>query len=624
MMKNWLEFIFLVCFQDVAVVSRHCSDSRGTRRAPSNPSSSLRRTTSASTTYQFRAGPLYQDFTGSNNPWDGKTVGSAAAPFCADWDDDGDVDCFVGTHAGTIKYYQNTGPGACCMVLTEQTGSNNTLAGVDVGDAAIPFCADFDADNDLDCIIGTLAGNISYYINSGNNGSAVFTLATGSGNPFENVKVGNNAAPFCADFDADNDLDCWVGARDGKVYYFLNSGNSTSANFTQIINHPMSADYGTVVGYASPWCADFDVDGKVDCQIGNFLGNVDYYANVGTATSPSFAKRSGTNNPFSGVAVDTLARPWCGDYDNDNDIDCFYGNWWGRVTNMENTGTVSKARLIERSGATNPLNKVNTGTAAGAEISPFCADFDGDGDKDCILAYNEGFVHYYERVSSNDPSVANFTRRTGAANPFDAMTGSSRIAPFCMDFDGDGDIDCVFGESSGPMEYYQNAGTAQNPSFEEKSGGDDPFNGLNPGSRSKPFCTGKGTGIVCYVGNGDGEIKKLLNTGTASDPAFALETGADNPFNGVDVGHNAAPFCIDFDNDEDVDCAIAHSDGTLKYYRNDKEPGAQDSFEEQTGTNNIFDGFDVGEEVSASSVSAPTHHPQCLPSSLGRTLLRRL
>ena len=51
------------------------------------------------------------------------------------------------------------------------------------------------------------------------------------------------------------------------------------------------------------------------------------------------------------------------------------------------------------------------------------------------------------------------------------------------------------------------------------------------------------------VGNGDGLLNYIENTGTATAPAFVLRTGSANPFDGVDVGDNSAPALGDLDND---------------------------------------------------------------------------
>ena len=125
---------------------------------------------------------------GSDNPFDTINVGASAAPFCADFDGDGDDDCFVGNRTGMIRYFKNVATiGSGDMKMTEQIGSNNSLSQVSVGMNAVPFCADFDNDSDLDCIIGNIAGNITYFENTGSNVSAVFSLRTGSSNPFSAV-----------------------------------------------------------------------------------------------------------------------------------------------------------------------------------------------------------------------------------------------------------------------------------------------------------------------------------------------------------------------------------------------------------------------------------------------------
>ena len=47
------------------------------------------------------------------------------------------------------------------------------------------------------------------------------------------------------------------------------------------------------------------------------------------------------------------------------------------------------------------------------------------------------------------------------------------------------------------------------------------------------------------VGNNDGELNYYENTGTA----FVLMEGDDNPFNGIDVGSSSKPTLADLDND---------------------------------------------------------------------------
>ena len=73
----------------------------------------------------------------------------------------------------------------------------------------------------------------------------------------------------------------------------------------------------------------------------------------------------------------------------------------------------------------------------------------------------------------------------------------------------------------------------------------------------------------CVVGNNFGELKYLVNTGTSSSPKFTERTGTQNPFDGIDVGSYASPSCgTDFDGDGIKDCVVGIIDGKLMYLLN--------------------------------------------------------
>ena len=51
------------------------------------------------------------------------------------------------------------------------------------------------------------------------------------------------------------------------------------------------------------------------------------------------------------------------------------------------------------------------------------------------------------------------------------------------------------------------------------------------------------------VGEWDGELIYIENTGTSTAPVFVRRTGSANPFDGIDVGDDSAPALGDLDND---------------------------------------------------------------------------
>ncbi|MEM6698031.1 MAG: T9SS type A sorting domain-containing protein, partial [Bacteroidota bacterium] len=82
-------------------------------------------------------------------------------------------------------------------------------------------------------------------------------------------------------------------------------------------------------------------------------------------------------------------------------------------------------------------------------------------------------------------------------------------------------------------------------------------------------------------GNNLGTIAYYRNSGSNN---FVQQTGSNNPFDGIDVGVNAKPQLVDVDVDGDLDLICGRGRGNLLYYQND----GSNNFNLQTGSNNPF------------------------------------
>jgi hypothetical protein len=135
-----------------------------------------------------------------------------------------------------------------------------------------------------------------------------------------------------------------------------------------------------------------------------------------------------------------------------------------------------------------------------------------------------------------------------------------------------GDFELVVGEDSGVLHYMENTGTSTAPAFVQRTGSANLFDGIDVGSLSNPALgdiDGDGTLRPCLsidklrphvfvsragdldlvVGDWEGELGYVENTGTSTAPAFVQRAGSANPFDGIDVGKDSAPAVADFDGD---------------------------------------------------------------------------
>ncbi|MBD1938919.1 FG-GAP-like repeat-containing protein [Microcoleus sp. FACHB-68] len=442
------------------------------------------------------------------NPFNLAYMGSGASPTFADIDGDGDLDAFVAARDGNTYYYQNMGSASAPAFANPQANPFNLT---NVGYRAVPTLADIDGDSDLDAFVGEYYRNTYYYQNMGSASAPVF--ANPQANPFNLTDVGYHASPTFADIDGDSDLDAFVGARDGKTYYYQNTGTASAPAFAA---PPPNAFNLTHVGSdASPTLADIDGDGDLDAFVGVWDGNTYYYENTGTALNPAFANPQANAFNLTNVGLD--ASPTLADIDGDGDLDAFVGESLGNTYYYQNTGTALNPAFANPQA--NPFNLTDVGYSA----SPTFADIDGDGDLDAFVGAQDGNTYYYENIGTAlNPAFAN-----PQANAFNLTNvGGEGASPTLTDIDGDGDLDAFVGAWDGNTYYYENIGTALNPAFANPQA--NAFNLTDVGSGASPTLAdidGDGD-LDAFVGAADGIIRYYENEPTVSISAGTSPTEA--------------------------------------------------------------------------------------------------
>ncbi len=288
--------------------------------------------------------------------------------------------------------------------------------------------------------------------------------------PFTGVYVGAHSTPTFVDLDSDSDLDLIIGAGNGNLYYYENTGTRSQPNFTApaVSANPLGGV--NVDSDSAPTFADLDDDGDLDLIVGAGNGNLYYYENTGTRSQPNFTALAGTANPLSDVSVgyeDIV--PTFADLDDDGDLDLVMGEYYGGLYYYENIGTRSQPDFT-RTDVINPLYSIYV---AGTHHVPVFVDLDDDGDLDLVVGKHDGDLLYYENMGTS--SQPDFTERTGDANPMNGIDKGDHSTPAFADLDDDGDLDLVMGEGEFPDElpdpmddrllYYENTGTRTKASF---------------------------------------------------------------------------------------------------------------------------------------------------------------
>jgi hypothetical protein len=235
----------------------------------------------------------------------------------ADFDNDGNVDLFVGNGAGQRPFlYLNRGGDFVLITNTAITASAMNAWGCS--------WADYDGDGWQDLFVANFSGkNFLYH----NERGAGFSSVTNT--PLTALKADFNACAW-GDYDNDGDPDLFVTVGGygtaGRNLLFQNQANGT---FLQITNSALVADTGNFTG--ASW-GDYDNDGNLDLIVANLTGRAVLFHNLGGG---QFAKV--TNEIVTKVNGSWSGTLWA-DFDGNGFLDLFLANWSGTNTLFFNEG----------------------------------------------------------------------------------------------------------------------------------------------------------------------------------------------------------------------------------------------------------------------------------------------
>ncbi len=459
-----------------------------------------------------------------------------AIPTLADIDGDGDLDLFIGSAYGRIRFYRNNGsPHQYQFQLIERA-----YLSVDAGQPVAPVFVDFDHDGDLDLVISFGNGRIMLYRNNGTIRSPSWT------DPIIVVETedGEMTYPSFADLDGDSDADLLVGTYAGCMRYYRNVGDTTESRFVQDSRLYRSI---CVEGRCAPATVDIDGDGDLDLFLGSDPGNIFFIRNDGNAQAPNWQL---ITRHYVSVDLGNYSHPTLGDIDGDGDTDILVGLGNGLVAIILNRGNNRSPRWSP--GPTNYLSIQPARYAA-----PCLVDLDLDGDLDVLVGGSDGRVQCFMNTGRRDqPAFSPISIVCPGIN-----VGANAV-PAAADLDGDGDVDILVGSVSGDIYYYRNDGPVLSPAWTLITN-----RFINVGQNASPSIADMDDDGLqdLLVGNESGAIAFFTGRGSAGVP-FNFFNQTSNLL-GSYVGRMVAPAAGDLDGDRDNDLMIGSSRGGVIFYR---------------------------------------------------------
>jgi len=423
---------------------------------------------------------------------DGKAVDVAGRPgqMLADFDGDGDLDLMCGEFLDGFTYFQNTGS----RTAPNYAAGRRLFAGsrpiaMDL-EMPVPHAIDWDADGDVDLIVGDEDGRVALIEHSGAvvNGMPQFRSARYFRQEADEIKFGALVTPCGFDWDADGDIDLIAGNTAGYIAFIENQSGPGVARpkfgapqllmaggeTIRIMAGPNGSIQGPIEakwGYTTPTVADWDGDGLPDIIANSIWGRVIWYRNVGTRAQPRLAAARSIEVEWPGqppkpawnwwdprgpeLVTQWRTTPAAVDWNRDGFTDLVmldsegYLCFWQRVKRDSKVVLLPPQRVL-CDEQDRPL-RLNANAGGKSGRRKLCVvDWDGDGRLDLLV--NSKNADFLRQVEQRDGRWLFRNEGPLAADNIEAHD----VSPTTVDWNGDGIPDFVGGGEDGHLYFLEN------------------------------------------------------------------------------------------------------------------------------------------------------------------------
>ncbi len=197
--------------------------------------------------------------------------------------------------------------------------------------------------------------------------------------------------------DAFNDKGEWTrGPLHGYVYFFRNTGTNAEPRYAKPVKLSAGGEVLDLFGSPAPNPVDWFGRGVLDLIGGSFLDTVTIFRNVGTRTDPRLAAGERVQAGGRPLQMDLcMIQPRVVRWHGDGRPSLIVGEEDGTVSLFENTAPAgSEPRLAEP----RYFEQVDPYVKSGALSRPVAVDWNGDGRLDLIAGNSAGYLQYFENT----------------------------------------------------------------------------------------------------------------------------------------------------------------------------------------------------------------------------------
>lgn len=426
------------------------------------------------------------------------------SPCYEDFDGDGDMDLLCGEFVDGFTYFENIGsrtaPRFAAGRVIQRGGSPLTM------DLCMitPSALDWDADGDIDLIVGDEDGRVALIEHTGliRDGTPAFKAPVYFRQQAADIKFGALVTPFSVDWDDDGDTDLICGNTAGEIAFIENLDGGNPPRWAEPVRLRAAGEViivqagenGSIQGpcerkwgYTTLSVSDWDGDGLRDILVNSIWGKVIWYRNTGTPGAPKLAPAAPVAMHWNGeprsaawnwwkpapqeFTTQWRTTPWAGDFDGDGLTDLVMLDHEGylalfprdtspdgprltpgrRIFSIEGPTCFDGRHRVQKDAPENGLLRLNSLEAGKSGRRKFCfTDWDGDGRRDLLV--NSENVHFLRNVAETAEGIT--YRDMGPVT--DHILAGHTTSPTMVDWDADGRPDLLIGAEDGFLYYKPN------------------------------------------------------------------------------------------------------------------------------------------------------------------------